>query len=61
MREELNEKWVWFQQMLIQSDASLQKDKEKFKNSLVRSFEEFKRKIDATVQEFGVKGYKFVY
>ncbi|KAK5609612.1 Dynein heavy chain 2, axonemal [Crenichthys baileyi] len=56
MREELNEKWVWFQQVLIHSDVRLQKDKEKFKNNLFLSFEELKNKVDATVQEFSIKG-----
>ncbi|KAM4540607.1 dynein axonemal heavy chain 2-like [Fundulus diaphanus] len=56
MREELNEKWIWFQQVLIRSEAVLNKDKEKFKNHLILSFEEFKKKIETTAQEFSIKG-----
>ncbi|KAM4714769.1 dynein axonemal heavy chain 2 [Anableps anableps] len=56
MREILNEKWVWFQQVLINSDITLQKDKDKFKNNLIRSFEELKRKLNTAVQEFSDKG-----
>uniref|UniRef100_A0A3P9PK94 Dynein axonemal heavy chain 2 n=1 Tax=Poecilia reticulata TaxID=8081 RepID=A0A3P9PK94_POERE len=55
MREELNDKWIWFQQVLINSDATLSKDKEKFKTGLIRSFEDLKKKIDVTFQEFSVK------
>ncbi|MEQ2214308.1 hypothetical protein XENOCAPTIV_000742 [Xenoophorus captivus] len=56
MREALNEKWVWFQQVLIHSDDRQQKDKEKFKNNLFLSFEELKNKVDAAAQEFSIKG-----
>lgn len=56
LRDVLNEEWVWFQQVLIDSDIMLQKDKEKFKNSLILSVEEFKKKVEFTVQEFNAKG-----
>ncbi|XP_041842513.1 dynein heavy chain 2, axonemal [Melanotaenia boesemani] len=56
MREGLNEEWVMFQQMLIDSDIMLQKNKEKFKNNLILSSEEFKTKIENTVEEFNKKG-----
>ncbi|XP_042256267.1 dynein axonemal heavy chain 2 [Thunnus maccoyii] len=56
LREVLNEEWVWFQQVLIDSDIMLQKHKEKFKNSLILSSEEFKKKIQTTVQEFNSTG-----
>nr|XP_019958870.1 PREDICTED: dynein heavy chain 2, axonemal [Paralichthys olivaceus] len=56
MLEELNGEWVWFQQVLIDSDIMLQKDKEKFKSSLVQSSEEFKTKIETTLQEFNSTG-----
>ncbi|CAI5672498.1 unnamed protein product [Oreochromis niloticus] len=56
MRDVLNEEWVWFQQVLIDSDIKLQKQKEKFKNSLVISYEELKKQIEATVEEFSTKG-----
>ncbi|KAI3375810.1 hypothetical protein L3Q82_004092 [Scortum barcoo] len=56
MREVLNGDWVWFQQVLIDSDIMLQKHKEKFKNGLIISAEEFKKKIQATLQEFSSTG-----
>lgn len=56
MREVLNDKWVKFQQVLIDSDIMLQEHKEKFKNSLMIASEEFKKKTETTVQEFNNKG-----
>ncbi|XP_027143976.1 dynein heavy chain 2, axonemal isoform X2 [Larimichthys crocea] len=56
MREVLNGKWVWYQQVLIDSDIMLQKHKEKFKNGLVVSSEEFKKKIQTTLEEFNSAG-----
>ncbi|KAM9717113.1 dynein axonemal heavy chain 2 [Menidia menidia] len=56
MREGLNEEWMSFQQVLIDSGIMLQKDKEKFKNNLILSCEEFKKKIENTVEEFSAKG-----
>ncbi|XP_047429543.1 dynein axonemal heavy chain 2 [Mugil cephalus] len=56
MRVVLNDEWVKFQQVLIDSDAMLQKHKEKFKNSLIHSAEEFNRKIETTVQDFVSRG-----
>ncbi|XP_040887758.1 dynein heavy chain 2, axonemal [Toxotes jaculatrix] len=56
MLEALNGEWVWFQQVLIDSDIMLQKHKEKFKNSLIQSSEEFKNKIQIVVQEFSSTG-----
>ncbi|XP_042367999.1 dynein axonemal heavy chain 2 [Plectropomus leopardus] len=56
LREVLNGEWVWFQQVLIDSDIMLQRHKEKFKNSLVLSSEEFKKKIQTTLQEFNSTG-----
>ncbi|XP_070785989.1 dynein axonemal heavy chain 2 [Enoplosus armatus] len=52
----LNGEWVWFQQVLIDSDVMLQKHKEKFKNSLILSSEEFKKKIQTTLLEFNSTG-----
>lgn len=60
MREVLNDEWVWFQQVMIDSDIMLQKHKEKFQNSFVLSFEEFKKKIQGTLQEFHSTGYIFL-
>lgn len=59
MREVLNGKWVWYQQVLIDSDIMLQKHKEKFKNGLVVSSEEFKKKIQTTLEEFNSAGHTF--
>lgn len=59
MREVLNGQWVWFQQVLIDSDIMLQMHKEKFKNGFILSSEEFKKKTQATVQEFSSTGYTF--
>nr|XP_046242172.1 dynein axonemal heavy chain 2 isoform X2 [Scatophagus argus] len=56
LREALNGEWVWFQRVLINSDTMLQEHKEKFKNSLMLSSEEFKKKIQNTVQEFNYRG-----
>ncbi|XP_070849918.1 dynein axonemal heavy chain 2 [Chaetodon trifascialis] len=56
MREMLNGEWVWFQQVLIDSNIMLQKHKEKFKNSLISSSEEFKKRIQSAVQEFNSTG-----
>ena len=59
MREVLNDEWVWFQQVLIDSDIMLQKHKEKFKNGLILSSEELKKKIQTTLQEFNSTGHTF--
>ncbi|XP_060896803.1 dynein axonemal heavy chain 2-like [Labrus mixtus] len=56
MREVLNGEWVWFQQVLIESDVTLQKHKEKFKNGLILSSEELKKKVQTMVQEFQSTG-----
>ncbi|XP_039997326.1 dynein heavy chain 2, axonemal [Xiphias gladius] len=56
MREVLNGEWVWFQQVLIDSDIMLQKHQEKFKNSIILSSEEFKKKIQTTLQECNSTG-----
>ncbi|KAM9335593.1 LOW QUALITY PROTEIN: dynein axonemal heavy chain 2 [Symphorus nematophorus] len=56
MREVLNDEWVWFQQVLIDSNIMLQKHKEKFKNGLILSSEELKKKIQTTLQEFNSTG-----
>lgn len=59
MRKMLNGEWLRFQEVLIDSKIMLQKHKEKFKNSFILSFEELKKKIQATLQEFDSTGYKF--
>ncbi|XP_054461370.1 dynein axonemal heavy chain 2-like [Anoplopoma fimbria] len=53
MREVLNGEWVWFQQVLIDSDIMLQKQKEKFRNSIIP---EFMKKIETILQEFNSRG-----
>ncbi|XP_070295048.1 dynein axonemal heavy chain 2-like [Salvelinus sp. IW2-2015] len=52
MLEALNGEWVWFQQVVIDSDIMLKKNKDKFKSSLIFSAEEFKKKMQTTVQTF---------
>ncbi|KAM6908918.1 dynein axonemal heavy chain 2 [Xenentodon cancila] len=56
MREGLNEKWMWFQQVLIDRDIMLKKNKEKFSNNLILSSAEFKKKIEIAAQEFNTTG-----
>ncbi|XP_074478915.1 dynein axonemal heavy chain 2 [Sebastes fasciatus] len=56
MREVLDGEWVWFQKVLIDSDIMLQKHKEKFKSGLIHSSEEFKKKIETSLQEFNSTG-----
>lgn len=61
MRDVLNREWMWFQQVLIDSEIMLQKHKEKFKNSLILSSEEFKKKTQITLQEFNSTGHTFSF
>lgn len=56
MRENLNEEWVWFQRVVIDSDTMLQREKEKFKNNLAASHQEFKVKILHVVEDFNRTG-----
>ena len=56
MCEVLDGEWVWFQRVMIDSDVMLQKNKEKFKNSLVLSSHELKKKIQTTFEEFNITG-----
>ncbi|XP_045081518.1 dynein axonemal heavy chain 2 isoform X2 [Coregonus clupeaformis] len=56
MLEALNGEWVWFQQVVIDSDIMLKKQKDKFKSSLIFSAEEFKKKMQTTVQDFSSSG-----
>ncbi|KAG7496340.1 dynein heavy chain 2, axonemal [Solea senegalensis] len=56
LREAINGEWVWFQQVLIDSDIVLQKHKEKFRNGLIISSEEFKKKIQTMQEEFSSTG-----
>ncbi|XP_034551682.1 dynein heavy chain 2, axonemal-like [Notolabrus celidotus] len=56
MHEELDEEWVQFQQVLIDSEITLQRHKEKFKNSLILSSEELKKKVQTALQDFNSTG-----
>ncbi|XP_030635110.1 dynein heavy chain 2, axonemal [Chanos chanos] len=56
MLEALNGEWVWFQQVVIDSKTMLKKHKDKFKSNLIFSAEEFKRKMQTTVQDFNNTG-----
>ncbi|XP_073321620.1 dynein axonemal heavy chain 2 [Pagrus major] len=56
MREMLNERWVWFQQLLFDSDIMLQKQKVKFKDSLILSAKELKKKSHSAFTDFNKAG-----
>ncbi|XP_071375886.1 dynein axonemal heavy chain 2, partial [Centroberyx affinis] len=56
MLESLNREWLWFQQVVIDSDVMLKKHKEKFKSGLILSSEEFKKKMQTAVKEFNTTG-----
>ncbi|KAI4898373.1 hypothetical protein NFI96_012388, partial [Prochilodus magdalenae] len=56
MLEALNGEWLWFQQVVIDSDIMLKKHKDKFKSSLIFSAEEFKKKMQTTMQDFNSTG-----
>lgn len=57
MREKLNEDWVWFQRVLIDSESMLQEKKEKFKSNLILSSQEFREKIQTALEEFNKTGH----
>ncbi len=61
MREALNGEWVLFQRVLIDSDNMLQEHKEKFKSRLILSFEDFKKKIQTTLEEFNSTGHTLFF
>ncbi|XP_028810290.1 dynein heavy chain 2, axonemal isoform X2 [Denticeps clupeoides] len=54
--EVLNGDWVWFQQVVTDSEVMLKKHKDKFKSSLLSSAQEFQKKMQNTVQEFNSTG-----
>ncbi|XP_048885226.1 dynein axonemal heavy chain 2 [Brienomyrus brachyistius] len=56
MLEALNGQWVWFQQVLTDSDLMLKEHKERFKSGLIFSAEEFKKKMQAITQDFNSAG-----
>lgn len=53
MREGVDGEWVWFQQVLIDCDIMLQKQKEKFRNTMIP---EFTKKLKAVLDEFNNAG-----
>lgn len=48
----LNAEWVWFQQVVIDSDIMLKKHKDMMKSGLILSSEEFKKKTQSALQSF---------
>ncbi|KAK3546101.1 hypothetical protein QTP70_022875 [Hemibagrus guttatus] len=56
MLEALNSEWVWFQQVLIDSNGMLKKHKEQFKSGLLFSAEEFKKKTQSVMHDFTITG-----
>lgn len=56
LRENLNEEWVWFQEVVLDCDTMLKQEKEKFKNNLAASHQEFRVKIMHIVDDFNKKG-----
>ncbi|XP_064181287.1 dynein axonemal heavy chain 2 [Anguilla rostrata] len=56
MLANLGGEWVRFQQALLDSEAMLKKNKERFKSSLIVSAEEFKRKMHGVVDDFHESG-----
>ncbi|KAM6949562.1 LOW QUALITY PROTEIN: dynein axonemal heavy chain 2 [Aplochiton taeniatus] len=56
MLEALNGEWLWFQHVVIDSDIMLKKHKDKFKTGLIFSAEEFKKKMQTTLNDFNNTG-----
>ncbi|XP_051578639.1 dynein axonemal heavy chain 2 [Myxocyprinus asiaticus] len=54
--EALNGEWVWFQQVVIDSDIMLKKHKDTMKSSLILSSEEFKKKTQSALQSYNNTG-----
>ncbi|XP_053319883.1 dynein axonemal heavy chain 2 [Spea bombifrons] len=52
----LNGAWLSFQQSLVDGESMLKKYKEKFKNSLIHTAEEFKKKTRSMLEEFSGSG-----
>ncbi|XP_029769486.1 dynein heavy chain 2, axonemal [Terrapene carolina triunguis] len=52
----LNSEWLSFQQCILESDVMLKKHKEKFKTGLIHSADDFKKKAQVLLQDFGTKG-----
>lgn len=55
----LNGEWDLFQHKLIDCDQTLQEQKEKFKNSLLLSSQDFREKTKTSLTDFAQKGQTF--
>lgn len=55
----LNGEWNLFQLKLIDCDQTLQEQKEKFKNSLLLSSQDFREKTITSLKDFAEKGHTF--
>uniref|UniRef100_A0ABM5EJD6 Dynein axonemal heavy chain 2 isoform X2 n=1 Tax=Pogona vitticeps TaxID=103695 RepID=A0ABM5EJD6_9SAUR len=53
---DLNSEWLSFQQCLLDSEVMLKKHKEKFKTGLIHSADDFKKKAQNLLQDFGSNG-----
>lgn len=53
----LNGEWDLFQDKLVDCDQTLQEQKEKFKNSLLLSSQDFREKTKLALKEFGQTGH----
>lgn len=52
----LNGEWDSFQRKLVDCDLTLQEQKEKFKNSLLLSSQDFREKTKTALKNFSEKG-----
>ncbi|XP_077169770.1 dynein axonemal heavy chain 2 isoform X1 [Paroedura picta] len=53
---ELNAEWLAFQQCILDSEVMLKKHKEKFKTGLIHCADDFKKKAQNLLQDFGSNG-----
>lgn len=56
----LNGEWDLFQRKLIDCDQTLQEQKEKFKNSLLLSSQDFREKTKTSLKDFAETGHTLV-
>ncbi|XP_078057018.1 dynein axonemal heavy chain 2 [Mustelus asterias] len=54
--ESLNGEWLNYQQAVVESEAMLKKQKEKFRSGLIHSAEELQKKTHSAIEEFNMKG-----
>ncbi|XP_059574595.1 dynein axonemal heavy chain 2 isoform X3 [Alligator mississippiensis] len=52
----LGGEWLAFQQCMLDSEVMLKRHKEKFKTGLIHSADDFKKKAQVLLQDFGAKG-----